>query len=266
MLTPTYPKATLIAFLATMAASANAAYRMYSLQPIKPMHRSLSAEMFPSMNRRAFFPRDIERIMHDFDDMFDNVLGSFEDMFYDPFDMSRLAPKSSYLLQARPESNALALTEKKKAMEINQNDKEFQIMLSIPGAKASDINLQLDEGNRILTVFGESHREEKGISVKSSFHKTFTLNRNIDASKIMAKMENGVLAITAPKTLENEKKVRRIIVLDEKLEQEEQDTTTAQISNENTETDIEMNKKSVQTPEVEDLKDDSIIDLDIQQA
>mmetsp|Transcript_30404 Transcript_30404/g.63345 ORF Transcript_30404/g.63345 Transcript_30404/m.63345 type:complete len:268 (+) Transcript_30404:89-892(+) len=266
MMILTYPKATLIAFLATRAISTDAAYRMYSLQPITPMHRSFSAGIFPSMNRQAFFPREFGRIMHDFIEMFDNVLGSFDETFYEPLEMSRLIPRPSYLLEAKPESNALALIEKKKAMEITQNDKDLQIVLSIPGAKASDINLQLDQDNRVLKVFGEIHREEEGISVKSSFYKTFVLSRNIDASKISARMENGVLAISVPKTLDDEKKIRRIDIVEEKVEQEEHDMTIAEMSNENKETEVETNQKMIEIPEVQVVKDDSVIDLDIQQA
>merc|ERR1712013_848318 len=91
-----------------------------------------------------------------------------------------------------------------------------QFEVEVPGAKASDINLQLDENDRVLTISGETKREEGGISVHSRFEKSFTLGRDVDTSQIMAKMEHGTLTITAPKNEEVKESVRKIKVTKEK--------------------------------------------------
>jgi len=263
MITPPYTRATLLAFLAMMAGSTDAAYRMY-LQPSKPMSRALSARMIQTMSRQAFFPRDVGRIMQDFDELFDSVLGRFDEFYYEPTGMSRLASRPSYLLHARPEKGALALRETKKAMEITQNDHELHIVLNIPGANASDINLQLEQDDRILRVFGETTREDDGIAVKSSFHRTFVLDRNIDASNITAKMVDEVLTITAPKTLKEKKEVRTIDIVEEKVEQEKE--VVASGVDDVKEESAGVNHLMEKTPaeENENLKDNSVIDLDLQ--
>merc|ERR1712013_979259 len=85
-----------------------------------------------------------------------------------------------------------------------------------PGAKASDIDLQLNEDGRVLTISGETKREEGGISVHSRFEKSFTLGRDVDTSQITAKMEHGTLTITAPKNEAVKESVRKIEVTEEK--------------------------------------------------
>merc|ERR1712013_443183 len=84
------------------------------------------------------------------------------------------------------------------------------------GAKASDINLQLNEDGCVLTISVETKREEGGISVHSRFEKSFTLGCDVDTSQITAKVEHGTLTITAPKNEEVKEIVRKIEVTEEK--------------------------------------------------
>ena len=82
-----YSKATLVALIVSLAASTDAAHIMYS-QPRSST--SLGAMMLPTLSRSPFFSRDPCRVMHDFDDIFDSMLGDSEDMFYgEPLAMKR---------------------------------------------------------------------------------------------------------------------------------------------------------------------------------
>jgi HSP20 family protein len=245
-----YPKAAIVAIFASLAVSTDAAYRM-SMQSRPSM--SLGERMIPSMmSGQSFFARDVGRIMHEFDDLFGNVVGGFDDAMYQPFLLKRTI-RPSYLLQANPESSSLALKGAKKAFDITQNDKEFQIAVNIPGAKASDVNLQLENDDRILRVFGEMNREDEGISVRSRFEKTFMLHRNIDASKITAHFDSGVLTITAPKKVEEKENVRRINI----VEHDNEETHEPDVKGEN-----QHVAAAVLEEKVAAVNDDSVIDLD----
>merc|ERR1711971_879736 len=77
------------------------------------------------------------------------------------------------------------------------------------------MGLSLEENDRVLKISGKATQEEEGISVQSSFNRSFTLGRNVDTDNISASLENNVLAITAPK-LSKEETVRRIDIVENK--------------------------------------------------
>ena len=79
------------------------------------------------------------------------------------------------------------------------------------GATANDINLSLEENNSVLKMSGKATQEDEGISVQSSFSRSFTLGRNVDTDNISASLDNNVLKITAPKKLEVVKETTRHI-------------------------------------------------------
>merc|ERR1712013_800081 len=146
------------------------------------------------------------------------MLGDVDAMFYEPLSLQRMSRPLSYLLEGKPTtSNALAQgTKPKSALGITQDDKQVQFEVEVPGAKASDINLRLNEDGRVLTISGETKREEGGISVHSRFEKSFTLGHNVGTSQITAEMKHGTLTITAPKNEAVKKSVRKIEVTEEK--------------------------------------------------
>ena len=175
--------------------------------------------LFPARSRGrrpSPFSRDIQRVMNGFDEMFDSMIGDVDETFYDPFRQLQRMSRPIYLLQGAPaSSNALTATSRaKNAFGITQDEKQVRIVVDVPGAKASDIKLHLEENSRLLRISGEKSREEGGISVHSCFDRAFTLNQGIDANSISAEIEDGVLTITAPKFEEAKEKVRRIDIVE----------------------------------------------------
>mmetsp|Transcript_10537 Transcript_10537/g.18508 ORF Transcript_10537/g.18508 Transcript_10537/m.18508 type:complete len:267 (+) Transcript_10537:101-901(+) len=228
---------------------------------------ALGNRMQPTRSRPSLFSRGIARTIHDMDEMVNSMLGGMDEMFYEPFALQRIS-RPSYLLQEKPAKNALSQgMENKNALGITQDDKQVQFAVEVPGAKASDINLQLDEDGRVLKISGETKREEGGISVHSRFERSFTLNRDIDTSRISARMDDGVLTITAPKYEEVKETVRRIEVAeDNKIEDEkvveEKERVDASISHEENE---KSPKSKDESQTVKPESDESLIDLDKQE-
>eukprot|EP00578_Thalassiosira_sp_NH16_P007915 CAMPEP_0181122134 /NCGR_PEP_ID=MMETSP1071-20121207/25139_1 /TAXON_ID=35127 /ORGANISM="Thalassiosira sp., Strain NH16" /LENGTH=285 /DNA_ID=CAMNT_0023207059 /DNA_START=298 /DNA_END=1155 /DNA_ORIENTATION=+ len=204
------------AVMATLLASfslatTNAAYSRGS----RPSTVLGSRMLFPARSRGrrpSPFSPDIQRVVNGFDEMFDSEIGTF----YDPFRQLQRMSRPIYLLQGAPASpNALAATSRaKNAFGITQDEKQVRIVVDLPGAKASDIKLHLEENSRLLRISSETSREEGGISVHSRFDRAFTLNQGIDANSISAEIEDGVLTITAPKYEEAKEKVRRIDIVE----------------------------------------------------
>ncbi len=92
------------------------------------------------------------------------------------------------------------------AVNIKEDDNNFEVEVAVPGMKKDDFKVELD--NDILTISSEKedkHEEEdKNYRRRefrySSFKRTFTLPENlVDVNKINAKYIDGVLHITIPK-------------------------------------------------------------------
>ncbi|KAL9187763.1 hypothetical protein ACHAXT_006141 [Thalassiosira profunda] len=200
---------------------------------------------------RSIFSRDV-------DAMLDSMLGDMNEMFsYEPFPSQRMSRPSYFLQASQAELNALVQSRPpnqeaaKNAFGITQDDKQLQIAVEVPGADASDVNLQLKD--RLLTISGETKRENDGISVHSRFERSFALPQDVNADEISARLDDGVLTITAPKYAEAQDTVRKIPIAEEERKAESDEVTGAEDEvNASLRVD-ELQKSSV---------DESVIDLD----
>jgi HSP20 family protein len=247
--------------LLAMSASTDA-YRITYLP------RALRRTSPSSLARQSYFPRDIGRMMDDVDELFDSMLGDVNDMFYDSSPFQRMN-RPSYLLEGRP-ATAVAPKRPVNTYSITQDEKQVKMVVTVPGAKASDVKLDLDEDNRTLRISGETKLENDGISVHSRFDKSFTLDRNLDISGVAAEFDDGVLIITAPKFEEVKDSVRRIDVVDNSSSDEEVNDVASENKGdeiEGADTDTEVRAEAVtleqsKENEVKPEADESVIDLD----
>ncbi|HAY21302.1 MAG TPA: molecular chaperone [Desulfobacterales bacterium] len=91
------------------------------------------------------------------------------------------------------------------AMDVAETDEQVVVKAEIPGIEPKEINISLT--GDVLTVKGEkkSEREEKKENYHlversyGAFSRSVTLPAAVDADKIDAKYEKGVLTITCPK-------------------------------------------------------------------
>lgn len=97
--------------------------------------------------------------------------------------------------------------------KVNVLDEETQVLIQaeIPGLKKDQVKIDVQDG--VLTIKGEK-REIKDETKKTyvyrelkqgSFVRSFTLHDNLDADKIDAKFENGVLEVVIPKKIPESK-------------------------------------------------------------
>jgi HSP20 family protein len=90
--------------------------------------------------------------------------------------------------------------------DISEGEKEFQIAMDLPGVKAD--NLEIDLENQTLTVkatrlneLGEGFQNRRRERPQSGrFERSFNLGSSVDADKISARLQDGVLLVTLPKT------------------------------------------------------------------
>ena len=100
-------------------------------------------------------------------------------------------------------------------VDIIENEKDFEIQLAVPGLNKEDFKIDLKE-NRLI-VSGERKFDRK-VDEKhfqlietqyGAFRREFVLPENINAEKIEAKYNNGMLELLIPK---DEKKLQKATI------------------------------------------------------
>ena len=99
-------------------------------------------------------------------------------------------------------------------VDVVESDDAYIVKASLPGVDPDDINITYD--NHILTLTTEVRAEEEKKEERyllrerryGSFTRSITLPNQVDASKIDANFDAGVLTLTLPKA--EEMKPRRI--------------------------------------------------------
>ena len=101
-------------------------------------------------------------------------------------------------------------------VDIYETEKEIVLKADLPEVKPEDVDIRME--NNTLTLRGE-RRLEKDVKDESyhrverqygSFSRTFALPGTVDADKIDARYENGVLRVVLPKREEARPKQIRI--------------------------------------------------------
>lgn len=91
------------------------------------------------------------------------------------------------------------------AMDVIENDKDLTVRVDLPGMSSDDVNIEIEDN--VLTVSGEIgdtveqegdryHYRERRFG---SFQRSLRLPNTIDADKVEAHFENGVLSVVMPK-------------------------------------------------------------------
>ncbi|UOF00114.1 Hsp20/alpha crystallin family protein [Bdellovibrio reynosensis] len=89
--------------------------------------------------------------------------------------------------------------------EISEAEEHYLLSVDLPGMKKSDIKIELVD--KLLTISGERKREvsEKKETVQryeksyGFFKRSFTIPSSVDAEKVEARYEDGVLELFIPK-------------------------------------------------------------------
>lgn len=104
------------------------------------------------------------------------------------------------------------------AVDLVEKDKEYEITAELPGMDDKNIEVKLSEG--ALTISGEKKEEreekEKGYYLSErrygAFRRAFRVPEGVDADKIEASFEKGLLTIRLPKTPEAQKAEKKIAI------------------------------------------------------
>jgi len=126
----------------------------------------------------------------------------------------------SYGPEGREES--LTSTGFAPPVDVYEDEHSVTLKIEVPGIDEKDIDVRIE--NNVLTVHGERkfEKEEKEENFRrverqyGSFTRTFTLPTTVDAEKVSANYDKGILKIVLPKKAEAKPKQIKVNVGSEK--------------------------------------------------
>jgi HSP20 family protein len=107
-------------------------------------------------------------------------------------------------------------------VDVYEDEHSVNLKIEVPGVDEKDIDVRIE--NNVLTVHGERkfEKEEKQENFRrverqyGSFTRTFTLPTTVDAEKVAASYDKGILKIALPKKAEAKPKQIKVSVGSEK--------------------------------------------------
>ena len=91
--------------------------------------------------------------------------------------------------------------------DVVESEKEIRVITEVPGVGREQLDIDLE--NNVLTISGEK-RDERPEGESATYHlaerrygqfsRSFVLPRDVDAERIQARLENGVLTVSIPKS------------------------------------------------------------------
>lgn len=132
-----------------------------------------------------------------------SIFGDMDDVFEDLFNTRRFRFPSINFAGEHGAGQLIGFP----ATDVKDEGNSIIVSANVPGMKASDIHIEVDEN--VLTLSGHVKREhEEGKKEgeyyrmereEGSFTRTLTLPAAVDRSRVDAVAKNGVLTITLPK-------------------------------------------------------------------
>ena len=103
-------------------------------------------------------------------------------------------------------------------VELHEHDADYTVKAELPGIKKEDLDIDLDKNYLTINAKKEEEKEEAGHHFKKSefrygeYSRTVYFPHEIDTDKTTAKLEHGILNITAPKLEVEKDNTKKLIV------------------------------------------------------
>ena len=126
--------------------------------------------------------------------------------FFDEAPMMLRPTAPSPFLSARRARDALLLHDRAAAYRrptyrylIDEEEDKYTLSVELPGVKASDVNVSLEQDGHVLRIHGMRQEKNGDMAYESKFSKDFVLNNDVHVEGIEAKLSEGVMTVVAPK-------------------------------------------------------------------
>jgi HSP20 family protein len=101
-------------------------------------------------------------------------------------------------------------------LDISETDDAIEVVVDVPGIEEKDIDVTLSDGALLIQGKRESEKEEKEKNYHriersyGEFQRRIGLPCDVEADKVDARLEKGILTVTLPKSEESKKADRKI--------------------------------------------------------
>jgi len=160
---------------------------------LTPFNRGTGLSLYGSRDPFSSFRREMDRL--------------FED-FFAPIEGRSFAPA-----QGQNGSQQLALWPQ---IDLNETEKAYMVTAELPGIDPNDVELNLKDNALIISGEKRSERNEEDQGRRYSersfgrFERAIPFETEVDADRVEAKCNNGVLTITLPKNAQAHDKSKKI--------------------------------------------------------
>jgi HSP20 family protein len=91
-------------------------------------------------------------------------------------------------------------------VDLDESEEAYELSVDLPGLSKDDIKLELKDGQLVVSGERKAEKEEEGKTrhvterYYGSFSRVFLLPPNVDADRVDAKFDSGVLKISVAKS------------------------------------------------------------------
>ena len=136
----------------------------------------------------------------------------FQDLRSAQDEMAQMSPMLAHALGLHAQQGSGQTTAWAPALDISERKDAYLVTVELPGMKAEDLDITMEDG--LLTIQGERqftsesseqqfHRVERRYG---AFRRSITLPSHVEADKIEASAQDGVLQVLVPKAEEMQAK------------------------------------------------------------
>lgn len=125
----------------------------------------------------------------------------------------------NFFNESMPLQNEMKPSFSMPAVNIKNNENDFEIEVAAPGLEKDDFNIEVKENVLTLSVDKTSETEEKEDNFTRkefnyfNFKRSFALPKNgIDTENVLANYKDGLLKISLPKQIDQKENVKKISV------------------------------------------------------
>lgn len=90
------------------------------------------------------------------------------------------------------------------ATDIHEDNDNYYARFELPGVKKSDVHVELSD--RMLSVSAQSHRKSGDEESSFTLNRSIAVPESVKSDGITAKLEDGILTVTLPKSEERKPK------------------------------------------------------------
>jgi HSP20 family protein len=135
-----------------------------------------------------------------------------EQLFNETFNAFGMLPTTSLPLNKALNETGLY----RPQLDISGDDKEYQVLLDVPGLSAADVSIEVNGDKLIIKGQKEEEHESKDKQFYrversfGSFVRTLSLPDDANSDAINASLKDGVLVLSIPRQAQSDKNVKRI--------------------------------------------------------